>query len=213
VSIFSIISNLFNIFVFLHPKMKDISFKYMLALSCSNLLYVSVGLYGSILYCETCSISKTYGTQLFKIIIEYFLASCFGLFSILIEIVISIHRYYVLENKHNSNKFLAFKYVVPVLFATTVFIYMPVLFSYEVVPIENENYFMKQKTQFGKSFVGKSIPIVQSIIRIILSSIVLLVLNIGNLIQFRKRFQSRSNLMRIKYSIKKSKENFYLYTI
>lgn len=210
VSIFSMSTNLLNIIVFLHPKMKDTSFKYMLAISCSNFLYVSLGLYGYALYCEQCPINKAYVTQLFKIIIEYFIASCFGLFSILIEIIISVHRYCVLENKNNLiNKQLAFKYVVPILFSITIVIYVPVLFTYEIVSINNDNY-SKQKTEFGQTLVGRSMPILQSIIRIFLSSIVLLVLNIGNLIQFRKRFQTKYNF-RVKYSLTASIYNIFFF--
>lgn len=196
VCLFSVITNGLNILVFLHSKMKDSTFKYMLAISVSNLLYAGLLSYGYIVYCEDCSLSKSYGTQLFKIWIEYYFTSCLAFFSILIEIVISIHRYFLLKNNNNFLSKTSFKWITPMLLLISLLFYIPVIFTYEIVPVQLNDtiIYSKVRTSFGRTNMGRSFPIIQSLTRIFLSTFILSVVNVANIIGFRQRFKKKIQL-------------------
>lgn len=196
---FSVITNLLNIAVFLHPKMKDATFKYMLMISVSNCLYAGLLSYGYVIYCNDCSLNSTYGTLLFKILVEYFFTSCLAMFSILVEIVISIHRYCILKNNGMFHSQTSLRWIAICLFVFSILFYLPVVFTYEVKSIEivrNSSLitYTKVKTEFGRTSIGQSLPIIQSLVRIFLSTIVLSIVNIANIIEFRKRFKKKLEL-------------------
>ena len=152
VSLFGVLTNSLNTAVFLNSKMKDPTFKYMLAISVSNLFYTGLLSYGYLSYCDDCQLSKAYSTQLYKVIVDYFFCSALTMFSILIEILMSIHRYFMLKNNVNCMGIMSYKWIMPLLFFVSVSIYVPVLFTFEVASIEsspaNETY-DKVPTEFG----------------------------------------------------------------
>ena len=199
VCIFSVTTNLLSIFVFLHSKMKDPTFKYMLLISISNCLYAGLLSYSYVVYCNECSLNKSYVTLVFKIFIEYFFTSCLAMFSIFVEIVISIHRYFVLKNNNRFASHAPLRWIVPIFFLISVALYFPVIFTYEIKLNEIKNHsgsttYMKVKTDFGQTALGKWMPIMQSLLRIFLSTIVLSLVNIVNIIEFRKRFKKKLQL-------------------
>ena len=99
ICIFGFITNLINIIIFLNSKMKDISFKYLLAISFSDLLYLFSLSYLFISQCVDCPLHNTYFTHLYDFIFFHYFAPCLAIFCIFTEIILSLILYSVLKNK------------------------------------------------------------------------------------------------------------------
>ena len=65
-----VLFNLLNSFVFMNSQMKDISFKYMLAISISDVIYLACNAYVFVTYCNDCLINKTYLTQIYILLLQ-----------------------------------------------------------------------------------------------------------------------------------------------
>ena len=83
VCVIGIITNLLNIIVFLNPKMKDPSFKFMLTISFANFFINCFSVYGFIIYCDKCTLNRSYITMviLLHIAIANHLNTYFFLFN------------------------------------------------------------------------------------------------------------------------------------
>lgn len=201
VCLFGIITNGLNISVFLNSKMKDISFTYMLAISASNLLYNVVLVYAFYIYCEDCDLYRSYGTQVFKIIVNNYLASCLAIFSNLVEIYLSLQRNFILKNK-KFQQLISPKLVLIVISIISYVFYIPALFCYDIVANEEiyttnhtlikETSYVTKLNDFSKSKFGKTLTITLVSVRIFLSSFLLAIINISNALMFRKRFRTRA---------------------
>lgn len=215
ICVFGVIANILNIAVFLNPKMKDPTFKYMLAISISNFFYAALLCYGFIIYCDECELNKSYGTQVFKIIANNYVSSSLAIFSNLVEIYLSMQRYFILTNK-NSLQNISYKLVLLIIFLISSLYYINVLFCYDIIKYE----FVYQDrvlvtsystalSDYSRSDFGKIITVAFVMFRIILSTVVLLTINIINLYHFRKRFkQKRQTRLKLKPAAKKGKFNF-----
>ncbi len=78
ICIFGFLTNLTNIAVLLNPKMKDISFKYILATSISDLIYYDLILesYSFFVLCTDCPLHNTYFTQFYDFIVFHYIIPC-----------------------------------------------------------------------------------------------------------------------------------------
>ncbi len=207
ICLFGAFTNTLNIIIFLNKKMKDNSFKFMLAISIGNLLYTGMSSYAFFIYCDDCLWNKSYATQVFKILINNYVSSVLAVFVNISEIYLSISRYFVLTNKRYFQNISVYK--VLILLTTFALVYnIPVLFCYDIKSKEynsinkNEDFqdlitkhttYSTKLSKFGKSTIGKYITIILIIIRILLSSIVLSAINIVNVYLFRLRFNKRLN--------------------
>ena len=86
ICIFGFLNNLINIIVFLNSKMKDISFKYLLAISISDLLYLFSLSYLFISQCVDCPLHNTYFTHLYDFILFHYFAPSLAIFCIFTEL-------------------------------------------------------------------------------------------------------------------------------
>lgn len=215
VCLFGLIANGLNIAVFLNPKMKDPTFKYMLAISISNFFYTGFLSYGFFIYCDTCSLNKSYGTQVFKILINNYLSSSLAIFSNLNEIYLSIQRFFILTNKTLLQS-ISYKLVLLIIFIIASLYYINVLFCYDIVAYEfiydNTIVFTSYSTalsDYSRSDFGKIMTVTFVFFRIILSTVVLLTINTINLYHFRKRFRKkRENRVKLKSNGKLIKKHF-----
>ena len=98
ISLFGFITNSLNIYVLLNKKMKDITFKYLLATSIIDLFYLTISSYIFIFECKECPYHNTYFTQFFDIYIAHYVSACLAIFNILTDITLSIIRYSILKN-------------------------------------------------------------------------------------------------------------------
>ena len=204
ISLFGCVTNGFNIAVFLHPKIKDESFKYLLAKSVSNFLYSILMAYNMILYCEECSVNKTYVSQLYRITINYYFTSCLALFGHLCEIYVSVYHLLRLINS-KLHSLISYKVNIIVFFVFSVLIYLNELFSYDIMQTQSylnqtqvQVIYSTERTIFGKSTLGKMLPIIQAMLRVFITTILLTVINILIVYHFNKRFSKRVKI-KMKY--------------
>jgi len=207
ICIFGCITNFFSIAVLFNPKMKDISFKYLLVTSISDLLYLFLCSYLFIQLCSDCPLFTSYFTQWYTIYIDSYLTSCLAVFVILTEITLSLLRYSILKNKTYIQSMKFYK-VIAFLFLISLVFYLPVLFFNEIIPIQQINStktdYLTIMNSLGSSLYGTITPIVLSTIRIILAMFVLTGINIMNAIEFRKRVSNRiqnQNIIESKYNL------------
>jgi hypothetical protein len=143
------------------------------------------------------SLNKHYGTQLFKIIANNYLASSLALFSNIVEIYLSIQRFFILTNK-NSLQNISYKLVISIIFFISALYYLNVLFCYDIIGYEftfgNKIIITTYSTalsDYSRSLAGKAITFSFVLFRIFLSTFVLPAINIINLILFRKVFRRK----------------------
>lgn len=147
---------------------------------------------------------------MYIILIDDYFTSCLAIFSILIEIVLSLQRYLILINKATFQK-ISHKWIICILFLISLLYYLPMLFRKNILStkinyLTNGTVFVRTSysiinTDFGSSPAGKTVPIVLTIIRIFLGTFLLTFVNIINTFKFRKRFNKR---MQIKLKMRKS---------
>lgn len=197
---FGILTNILNMTVFLNTKLKDPSYKYMLAKSISNVVYLTIAF--SVLffvYCSDCSSSRSYMAAFYSIGSYLFLASSLQLFRVSIEVFLSLQIYLTLANRNrslsNNNNKLSRKSILAMLFILSLLVYSQQYFAYVIVeshdPDDGLVVYRVKLSEFGRSTVGKTLAITATSLRLFLAIIVLTILNILNVIEFRKRFANR----------------------
>jgi hypothetical protein len=190
ICIFGFLTNLTNIAVLMNHRMKNISFKYLLATSLSDLFYLSLSIY--------CPENSSYFTQVYFIYIGHYFTSCLAIFIIFTDITLSLIRYSILKNKTYLQS-LNYYLVSGCLFLISLIYYSPVVFFFKIqqikihqnITLSSMDGFKVEINSFGSSMYGKIIPIILSSIRIILAMFVLTSINIMNIIEFRKRYSKR----------------------
>lgn len=197
---FGVLTNGLNILVLKRTNTKDTLFKYMLASSIIDLVYLLLATYSFIEFCSDiqCLFKTCYWSQIYIIYIADYLTSCLALFRIFLEIFISIERYLIVLNK----KYLAnlpYYLVILFLFIVSLLFYLPLLFFKEITTNSNisMNYSMQFaiiKNDLGLSLFGRLIPILLTFLRIFLGTIVLVVINLMSVYEFKKRFSITNSL-------------------
>jgi len=204
-AIFGFLTNLISIIVLLNPKMKDISFKYLLAISISDLSYLFLCSYAFVYICPDCPLGNTYFTQIAVIYSSNYLTSVLAIFNIFLAIYLSLIRYSILKNKKYFQSINIYLVIASLFFISLIY-YSPVLFFSKIIPIiqqdinnnitviENNNDYIEYKvikTSVGVSLYGKVTPIILSVIRLILAILIETSINIMNVVEFRKRYSNR----------------------
>jgi len=200
---FGVITNSINTAVFMHPEMKDPSFKYLLAASISNLIYNGLHLSFFICSCVNCLDKRSFYKLLYGLIALDFGGRAIALFSILIEIFLSIQRYMVLKNKLYL-KDTTHKWLIFVLFLASLIYWTPLLLFEQIVPANFSNQtnnmtfqgYKLSKNERGLSIFGKVTLTVLQILRFFAGSIVVSIINSINVWEFRKRY-SKKNLIQM----------------
>ena len=103
ICILGVITNLTNIIVFLNPLLHDRTFKYMLANSISDLIYLSffiTDFYFLGEFCtKECPITGTFAAQMFFFLVDDYFSSVCAFFCLLVDIVLSLERLFLVKNK------------------------------------------------------------------------------------------------------------------
>ena len=197
ICLFGFFTNLINLTVLLSSKMKDVSFKYVLAISLSDLIYLTLEGYKFIVSCsDDCSplINITYLTQLYDYTIFHYICSSLAIFCIFIDIFLSLIRYSILKNKTYLQSISCYKIIGFFIFISFHY-YSPLLFYNPIQKNNNNNI----------------TPIILQSIRIILAMFVLTSINIINVFEFRKRYSNREKNKRNTSLISECKYFFKYY--
>ncbi len=196
VSIFGVVTNLLNIFVFLSNRanMKHQIFTFMLAISSVDLAYCALLTYKSWSTCEICQLYTVYFTQLYTIIVFDYITSCLAIFNILIDIIVSFERYLIVVNSRYLRR-ISTQAVIWFVGVFSLLYYSPVLFMKSIEAIENSSEsFRLVLTSFGRSILAKIVLIVLQSVRIFLSVLLLPTINILTAVQLKRVVKVRSTL-------------------
>lgn len=186
---FGLVTNIINVLAFLSPKLKDTCYKYMLATTLNNLIYLIINVMGILFYyCLNCSSSQTYFAAVYSIAASLYLSNCTSVMRILLDVTISLRTYFILINK--NLEWLSYKIVLVILMCISLLYYAQIPFSYSPSTVDFVTYSVHSNT-FGSSTLNRWLIIGQYIVRMGLAVVVLSIVNVLNLIQFRKRYQRR----------------------
>jgi hypothetical protein len=214
VCLFGVITNSINIAVFVNPQLKDPTYRYMLCHSLSNFSYLTILVFSIMSSCGAfCETSRTFSIRVYSLVFSEYFTSSLALFSILIDINLSLQRYLIISNSRIF-KIFRFKMVVPVCFAFAVAFYLPILSVYQIVPIISQSTnqtisFSLVLNSFGRTSFGRFIPIFLTCVRIFLATVVLGIVNILSANKFYRHFKLRKNRMIFPSA---SGNNFYFLT-
>lgn len=190
ICLFGVLTNLINILVLSNSKLKDPSYSYLLAKSVIDLIYLSLAFVNQIVnYCFECAWSQTYWTNLYGLAIGVYLMPCLIIFRLLIENIVSVYIYLILSNRIRLINRVSYKLTIFLSFTFSVLFYAQRPFSVYIASNDDFVYYYKY-TDFGLSRTYRIISIIQSLVRISLSVILLTIVNILNLIRFKRRFKS-----------------------
>jgi hypothetical protein len=194
ICIMGMITNGLNTAVFLNSKMKNTTFKFMLAISINDFFYLLFDVCIAINYCKNCSsIKNSYVYNLFLLYIEDYLTSCMAIFSILANIILSLHRFCIITNKKywiwTKHKWIIFSILI-----ISILYYLPVIFFKKKSNENIHNFIYNDET-------SEYIHLALHVFRIFLNVFVLSILNIVNVVQYKKM---NSNKLLIKNMAKRS---------
>ena len=200
---FSMFTNAINIIVFNRIKSHDNIYKYMLFNSIADEVYLFGVFFIFLARCgQFCQIKDTYMAQVYAHYIYMYATNSVALFSMFLEIIIIVQRYFKLKNKKlfkNSKNNLFF--ILLLLFC---FVYhIPQLSVFE---IEQKNQtvngsfvrliYVRTFTAYNKSFFKRNILALQTMMRLFLSIIIIALLFKLSLFALKKYEaiqQNRSN--------------------
>lgn len=189
-----VLTNFINIVVFMSPKLRDTCYRYMLTNSITNLIYLTLSFTAIFyVYCLNCKPPQTYSSAIYTIWFIHFFSSSLAIFRIEVEVILSFQTFCILTKRTWLNK-IPYKLILIVLFAFALAIYSQQPFAFSIVRSIYEDgtiVYTPIESEFGNSDIGKSIAIIQTTIRLFLAVIVLTVVNVLNVIEFRQRFKNR----------------------
>jgi hypothetical protein len=197
VASFSVLTDLINITVFVHPKLKDTSYKYMLAISITHFFYSLNALMLTITFsCTTCSLIGSFFAAFVLSYLTQFVPSILTLFRTFSECTIALYTYCVLTNR---NRFVervnSFKLVIfPAHSLIAVAIVSYQLFGISIGSSVDKNgntQYSRIQNSFALTQLYSIVSIVTLSIWLSLVAFVLTFLNILNVIEFRKRYNTR----------------------
>lgn len=196
------ILNCLNISVFLNPKMKNITFKYMLNTSIADVIYLGCLSYNVMKYCTACPLYNTYYTQFYIAYENDYFTSCLAIFVIMTDIVISIERYLILKKMSFLRK-ISYKWITSILLLVSFIYYLPIIFFRDIITIKTNTTslnttfiqisYIAVKNTLGLSNFGRVMPIVLTVVRLFLGIVLLTVINSFNTYELRKRILSKKH--------------------
>ena len=189
IGVFGTVTNLVNISVLINPKLRDMSYRYMLIKSIIDIVYLILSIpYQVVNICYTCP--SLYSISAYSIVAGIYLMPCLAVFSILIGISLSVYIYSLLANRRWFTIWVFWLTVV--LSASIAFIfYLSRPFAYDIVYKSSLQGFFLVSSKFGLSQAYQILSIIQYAVRILSGVGILTIINIINVVKFRNRFSHR----------------------
>lgn len=207
-------TNLFNIIVFTNPRMKNSTFRYMLAISLNDFVYLFFCAPLSIDFCLSChQIKYTQQYAIYLLYLDDYFTSGQAIFCILIEIVLSIERHKIITNKKTLA--ISYKWIMCFMFIVSALFYFPIIFLKTRYECEPSSVVILEFTDKAneESELYESIYLIPTMLRLLLGVIVLSMINFRNLAQFSKMFLNKKALIKNEpkrptlYDIKSEKQS------
>jgi hypothetical protein len=214
--VFALAFSLLSVSVLARIKSNNSLNRFLLVVSTIDALYSSLVLFLLIFvrFCasdvEKCGPNGYFVFLVFFLFFSEYFTTCLQMFNIILEILLTAHRIAIISSLNAFRKEVNVKLVSGCVFLTCLSIYSPTLFTYSIKNVNaaatesnttaTKVIYKLTKTAFGKSSAGVLITPVLTTTRIVLVSIVLLVLNIICVIQFKAYLRKKlkvKNLNRI----------------
>ena len=211
VSAFAVVTNLINVTVFANPKLKETSYKYLFYNSLSCIVYSAIQVFNSILNgCLTCESFNTYLVSIFSIYFAIYTSGVLAVFQVISKSIITLNTYCILTNRNWFDR-ISYKFLIILIlfFPAVIFSFMP--FGISIVGIPNPQngnikYLSLPNSFFFTPFYTYT-TIFRNFFRLFLSVVFMSYVNILNVIQFRKRYQTRVLLVNESTSTRNSIRN------
>ena len=188
---FGTLTNLINISVFANPKLTDLSYKYMLAKSIANFLYLAFTFANQLMnYCTVCPWSTSYSAAVYNMTIGFYVLSCICIFRVLVENLLSIYTYSIITHRIWFTR-STFKWSILISLVLAALIYASKPFNFYIGSTKEPTTYYVGFNNFALSKANRIITYVQSLIRLILSVVSLTALNLLNVVEFTQRYQRR----------------------
>lgn len=215
---YSIITSLINLIVFATLKSKNIIYKIMLYNSLSDIAYLLSVIFVFVIRCgQFCpELKDSYMAKIYHQYIFMYLANSLGLFGVLIEILISVQRIFILTNRTFMNASKTNVCLIVFLIFSFLFC-MPQLFAFELKRMTSANttriIYTRENITPNMSFLFRHLFGIQHAFRLILIVCLIFTLNYLTYYLFKKQAkkkrQLKANIIRINSS-KYKKLDFHL---
>lgn len=195
----AILTNVINVAVFLNPKLKDQSYKYLLFKSIANFFYSLFAFLNLIFnYCASCATPQTYFAGIYSLWFGNFILSPLALYRAILDNILSLYTYCILKNLNwFDDKLPSYKYIASISLLISTLLNVFILFGFDIVPVIdtslNTTKYLYLPNAFFTSSVFQGLSIFVITIRYFLAVFSLTVLNVLNAIGFRKRYKTRTN--------------------
>lgn len=188
-----LVTNSINVAVFAHPRLKDVTFRYLLAKSFIILFYFVFGILNEIFfYCAYCPLTFTRFANLYSLAVCFYLNGSISIMRILIEITVSLRTLTILNNRAYLTR-LSYKLILIAIALVGLVYYLDRPFSMQVVYMSQFDVYYLAYSSFGLSRAYSVLSVSKEMIRVLLTVGVLTVINSLNLAKFRKRFKQRES--------------------
>jgi hypothetical protein len=187
ICIFGMFSNIISVIILTNSKIRNYStFKYMLATSISNFFYLLLIMPSTLENCSTyCSfILKTYWFNFLRLYLFIYLTSCLAIFSILVDIVLSLKYYQIITNKLYEDNVSPVKRIIFLLTIISILYYLPAVFLNSIENCQNNQ--REEQYEIANKDLNFSIEMILHTIRLILVFVILTVINILNCIKYNE---------------------------
>lgn len=186
-----VLTNAINIGVFQSPKLKELSYSFMLGKSIGNFFYLAIAFTNEFLVnCLNCLQLLNFASAVYLIAINAFLLNMFSFFRTQLDLIIAFHTFCLLYNKRWTSKIPTSAIFLIIIFIATAYNAYKI-FMFWILQMPDRDQVFIMYTDFGLSYVCKMLLVVQSFIKIVLTSVLFPVINLINLVLFRKRFENQ----------------------
>jgi hypothetical protein len=213
ICLFSLITNLINIFILFKLRCLNKNYKYMYLKSINNSVYLFISLFLCLHRCgRFCTIENSYLIKLIQLYFFSTLNSILLLSDLFIEVVITLNRYFLLISKHKYEIFnkLRIEVVLLIIFTVSTVINLPKFWIYEIRKIHlssNETIYelsINSKYEYSSKLTFQMTSAIRGIF------LVLLILVI-NMMSFSKLNKNVNNLISTD-SVSNLSKNFEFFT-
>ena len=186
---FGVLTNIINICVFHNSKLKGPSYKILLVKAISSVIYLTLSI-GSQYFtqCGYCQTATSYVSQIYAIVVTFYLEFSLTIFHILLDILVSLRRYCILVRKNWIGKYKLTLILILLAFMSLGY-YASNLFQNTVSYSPENKRFIR--VRINREYIFE---VFQIVFQIFLGVFVLSFVNIANLMEYKKLYKFREHL-------------------
>lgn len=178
-----------NIAVFANRTLTDKSYSLLLTEAIADLIYLAFSLIWPAFHYAIQS--NTIISALYSIAIDDYLTSCLAIYSVLVELFLSVDRLLILSNQTMLVN-IKLNYLIAGLILIALIMYLPVLL---LKRIDCNDSRVLVATSLGQTEFGIIIPTILSVIRVFLVVVCLFLINLVTLVKFKQYLGKKSHMV------------------